>query len=521
MPILGQIPSKIALFFPLVTAFLLWLSLPGGGEMWPLLFVALVPLFVVIAKGSIKEAALYGLLCGLVHFLLLIYWIVIVLGRYGGLPWFVAVLVLLLFALALSAYFSVFGVLSREFFSSFPSGVVLFLVPTLWVGIDWLRGFLFTGMPWMDLGYGLWEKTYLVQIADLVGHHGLTWLIVFANCLLVVLLLKEQTVLSVIFLLLSVVCIFGTGVFYSNSRIDKIGDVLLSEQTKHMRIGIVQGNIDQSNKWSPAQQVSTVGAYLTLSGTLLTDNPAELLVWPETALPFYPPRNSLMQPLQEMTAKHDIALLTGAPWYEVVDRKLRKINYFNSALLLNPAGQFADRYYKTHLVPFGEYVPMKRLLPFLAPIVEAVGDFSPGKIEQPLIWKDARAGVLICFESVFPELSRKWVIAGANILVNLTNDAWYGRSSAPYQSLAMSVLRAVESRRSLVRSANTGISAFISPLGRVENRSELFQPYAFSADVALYEEETFWVRCGYLFAPFCLFIGVGAMLVAVIRRRFY
>ncbi len=227
-----------------------------------------------------------------------------------------------------------------------------------------------------------------------------------------------------------------------------------------------------------------------------------------------------MQPLAEMTANHDIALLTGAPWYEIVDRRLRKVNYFNSALLLNSTGQFAGKYYKTHLVPFGEYVPLKRLLPFLAPIVEAVGDFSPGKIEQPLVWRDARAGVLICFESVFPELSRKWVMAGANVLVNLTNDAWYGKSSAPHHSLAMSVLRAVESRRSLVRSANTGISAFINPLGRVEYRSELFQPYAFAADVVLYESETFWVRYGYLFAPFCLVIGVGAVLLAVIRRRF-
>lgn len=489
--------------------------------MWPLLFVALVPVFVAIAKGSIREAGLYGLLCGFVHFLLLLYWIVIVLGRYGGLPWFFAVLALLLLALSLSVYFAVFGVLARELFCSFPSGVVLFLVPTLWVGIDWLRGILFTGMPWMDLGYGLWNNTYLVQIADLLGHHGLTWLIIFVNSMLVLLLVRKQTVSSTVFLLLSVLCIMGSSILYSSSRIDKIGDVLSSEQLKNMRVGIVQGNIDQSSKWSPLQQVSTVDNYLTLSRTLLMENPVELLVWPETALPFYPQRNSLMQPLAEITANSDIALLTGAPWYEIVDLKLRKVNYFNSALLLNPAGQFVGKYYKTHLVPFGEYVPLKRLLPFLAPVVEAVGDFSPGKIEQPLVWRDARAGVLICFESVFPELSRKWVLAGANILVNLTNDAWYGRSSAPYHSFAMSVLRAVETRRSLVRSANTGISGFINPLGRVEYRSELFQPYAFAADVALYEEETFWVRYGYLFAPLCLFIGVSAVLFAVIRRRFY
>ncbi len=247
----------------------------------------------------------------------------------------------------------------------------------------------------------------------------------------------------------------------------------------------------------------------------------EFIVWPETALPFYPQNNEYTQLLQGMTAEYDIALLTGAPWYEIIDRNARKVEFFNSALLLNPAGQFGDKYYKTHLVPFGEYVPLKNLLPFLAPLVEAAGDFSVGKIEQPLVWKDSRIGVLICFESVFPEISRKWVLAGANMLVNLTNDAWYGRSSAPHHSLAMAVFRSVETRRSLVRSANTGISAFINPLGRVESRSELFQSYGFSADVSLFEETTFWTRYGYLFGPLCFFLGVIASSVAGVRRRFH
>ncbi len=286
-------------------------------------------------------------------------------------------------------------------------------------------------------------------------------------------------------------------------------------------MGIVQGNIDQSIKWSDLQQKETVDNYLSLSRTLLSDKSVELIVWPETALPFYPQNSEYMQLLQTMTSEYDIALLTGAPWYEIIDRKARKVSFFNSALLLNPAGDFGGKYYKSHLVPFGEYVPLKKLLPFLAPIVEAAGDFSSGKIEKPLLWRDARIGILICFESVFPEISRKWVLSGANILVNLTNDAWYGRSSAPYHSLAMSVFRAVETRRSLARSANTGISAFIDPSGRVEFRSELFESYGFSTDVVLYEEITFWVRYGYLFGPLCLFLGLSGAFVARMRRRYW
>ena len=504
---------------PLLSAVLLWLSFPGGGELWPLLFVALVPLLVAIQKSSTKEAGLYGFFFGLVHFLLLLYWIIIVLGRYGGLHWFIAVLVLLLLASYLSGYFFIFGVLGRAVTAVLPGAAVLWLLPTLWVGLDWVRGILFTGMPWMDLGYGLWEKTDLIQIADLFGHHGVTWVIVFTNCLLAILLTKKQTVSSALFLLLSFLLVFGSGVIYSMERTGELSKSISDKHVKAMRVGIVQGNIDQSIKWSPLQQKSTVDSYLALSKTLLADNPPELLVWPETALPFYPPQNKSMQPLRAMTSQYDIALLTGAPWYEVIDRKARKVEFFNSALLLDSTGQFSSKYYKTHLVPFGEYVPLKKFLPFLAPVVEAVGDFTPGKIEQPLVVKDGHAGVLICFESVFPELSRKWVLAGANMLVNLTNDAWYGKSSAPYQSWAMTVYRAVETRRSVVRSANTGISGLIDPLGRIRSESELFVTWSEAFEVPLLEERTIFVQWGYLFAPVCLGLAVLIGLFGLMRPQ--
>jgi len=147
-------------------------------------------------------------------------------------------------------------------------------------------------------------------------------------------------------------------------------------------------------------------------------------------------------------------------------------------------------------------------MPFISPLVEAVGDFTPGVIEQPLIAGDIRAGILICYESIFPDISRAWVMSGANVLVNLTNDAWYGKSSAPYQSWAMTVFRAVESRRSVVRSANTGISGVIDPLGRILNESELFVPWAQAVSVPLNMEKTLFVRGGYWFARGCAVAGI-------------
>ncbi|MBW1635752.1 MAG: apolipoprotein N-acyltransferase [Deltaproteobacteria bacterium] len=515
-----MVSAKWSLIFPLLSGVLLWLSLPGGGELWPLLFVALVPLLFLIPGSSVKEAALYGFLFGLVHFLLLLYWIVIVLGRYGGLHWSVAALALLLLAIYLGSYYLIFALAARCIFPVFPAAVVLWLLPALWVGLDWLRGILFTGMPWMDLGYGLWQQTGLIQIADLFGHHGLTWLIVFSNCLAVILLTKKQSPAGAVALLLSSLFVYGGAAVYSRVRVGEVSRALSATGLKTVRVGIVQGNIDQSIKWSPPQQRSTVERYLTLSEQLLTDNPPQLLVWPETALPFYPRKNKNMGLLRDALSRYQTALLTGAPWYEIIDLNgQKKIEFFNSALLLESDGRIGGKYYKNHLVPFGEYIPLKKFLPFLAPVVEAVGDFSPGSIERPLIAGDGRLGVLICFESVFPNLSRQWILAGANMLVNLTNDAWYGKSSAPHQSLAMSVFRAVETRRSLVRSANTGISAFISPLGRVESSSLLFQPYAAAGDVVLLETETFWVRFGYLFAPLCLLAGMVGVVVAVMREK--
>jgi len=510
--------SRNSVVLAVISGLLLWLSFPGGGELWPLLFIALVPLLYGFTTGTARKAAICGFTCGLVHFLLLLYWIVIVLGKYGGLPWFVSLPALLLLAVYMSLYFLLFAVFARGVQCFFPAWLTLWLLPTLWVGLDWLRGTLFTGLPWMDLGYALFEVPILIQVADLVGHHGVTFLIVFINGLVILLVTQKRSVKSYIALLASCSILVGSAGIYSKNRLAEVNEKINAEDIAKITVGIVQGNIDQSVKWSKSHQQSTVEKYSFQTESLFGAGKPELVIWPETALPFYPPSNSQMQPLQQLVAKQDFAILTGAPWYEIVNREAREVKFFNSALLLQPDGQFGGRYFKMHLVPFGEYVPLKRFLPFLVPLVEAVGDFSPGKIENTIDWKAARAGILICFESVFPELSRQWVLAGANVLVNLTNDAWYGKSSAPYHSLAMSVLRAVETRRSVVRSANTGISAFISPAGTISERSDIFVSWAAVGEVVLLEENTVWVRYGYLFGPVCLLLGLCGAGVALARR---
>ncbi len=507
-------------FLAALTGLGLWLSFPGGGELWPLLPVALVPLLFGIAAGGVWRAALSGLTGGLCHFLPLLYWIVIVLGKYGGLAWFISLQALLLLALYMSLYFAVFGMFAQTILRSFPAAVALWLLPGLWVGLDWLRGVLFTGFPWMDLGYAFYKVPVLIQIADLIGHYGVTYLVVLINTLLFLLVRTRRSLSGSLLLVIPVCCLLGGAGIYAIKRLAEVTEQTGAAAAPRMTVGIVQGNIDQSIKWSPSQQQATVETYLTRTHTLLASSPRpSLVVWPETALPFYPPDNSHMEPLRNLVAGRDFSLLTGAPWYEIVDRKARKVKFYNSALVLAPNGNFTGKYYKSHLVPFGEYVPLKKFLPFLAPLVEAVGDFSAGEVEQPLVWKESRAGILICFESVFPEISRQWVKSGANVLVNLTNDAWYGRSSAPYHSLAMAVLRAVETRRSLVRAANTGLSAFVTPAGEIVACSGLFEQWAAAREVVLSREETIWVRYGFLFAPCCLGFSLCASITALMRQR--
>jgi apolipoprotein N-acyltransferase len=285
-------------------------------------------------------------------------------------------------------------------------------------------------------------------------------------------------------------------------------------------IGIVQGNVEQDRKWSPAERERTVRNYLDLSEALRATDAPELIVWPETALPFYPRNSELILPVLNFVRLERQPLLTGAPWYEVFeDAGSRQINYYNSAVLMQPEDRPEATYFKSHLVPFGEYVPLRRYLPFIAPLVEAAGHFTPGRIEEPLVTGRIRAGVLVCFESIFGELGRRWVDAGANVLVNVTNDAWYGRSSAPHQSWAMTIFRAVETRRSLVRSANTGISGFVDPLGRVVRQSELFVPWSAAAPVPVLEGRSPFVRGGYLFAPLSALAAALILLPGVKRTQ--
>jgi apolipoprotein N-acyltransferase len=512
------------------TALLLALAMPGRIGCWPLLFAALVPLLSVVPGLRPMRAACMGMFCGLLYNIALLYWIVIVLGKYGGLPVWVSVPGMALLALYMGSYIALFCLLlslclGRSGSVERPVLCLLTAAPVLWVGLDFLRSFLFSGFPWMDLGYGLYLQPLLIQAADLGGHHLVTFFIVLVNGLLVVLydriFSKRPMFPGTERLPVIAACIFLFCIgIYSTMRHQQA--VSTGEADNTAVISVIQGNIRQDEKWTPARKEQTVAKYITLSRRAVESRGAELVVWPETALPLYPQQDPQVAPVLDFVRNKQVFLLTGAPYFILKTDKNagpKPIDYFNSGLLIDSRAQLVGRYDKQHLVPYGEYVPLRKYLPFLEPLVVSVGDFTAGASFQPLKAGKIRAGVLICFESIFPEIARKEVLAGSNLLVNITNDAWYGRSSAPYQSLAMSVFRAVETKRSLVRAANTGISGFISPGGDILSRSSLFEPAALTETVGLFAAQTVFTRYGHWFAPLCLILILPLLFVCRQRQR--
>jgi len=523
--------NKIAtLAAPAASALLLALAMPGLTGWWPLLFVALMPLLWAAQRlPDAGRSGCMGMFFGLLFHLSLFYWINGVMERYGGLHSAAACCVLLLLAVCMAAYTGMFCAIFNRLTSRPESGrglsvTILLTAPAAWVGMDVARGWLFTGLPWMDLGYGLSGQPLLIQTADLGGHHLITFFIVQINALLLWLLEqlrsfrtartpKRQYLLAA----LACLCLYCAGGYSSFRYLQVASEMAAAEQAA---AAVVQGNIEQSLKWSPAQKTATVDRYLALTEQIFQQGlQADLVVWPETALPFYPHRDQLMNRVRDFVQEKKIHLITGAPFFTVAvepDKTeaagLRPIDYFNSAILVDRSGKMAGRYNKQHLVPFGEYVPLREYLWFVRPLVELLGDFTPGSSSEPLAAERIKAGVLICFESIFPEIARKTTEEGANLLVNLTNDAWYGPSSAPHHSWAMTVMRAVENRRSLLRAANTGISGIIEPTGAVKIQSGLFDEEVLTdSSIPLLTEQTFFVRIGHWFGSCCL--GLTGLLL--------
>jgi apolipoprotein N-acyltransferase len=463
---------------------------------------ALVPLIYLAARNKPPACFTLGWLAGLFHGLSLLYWITYVVNRYGNLPLPVSLGICFL----LVAYLAIFPGLFCAGLSWLRHRGLPWLLaaPFLWVTLELGKSRLLTGFPWENLGYSQYSWLPAIQMAEITGVFGISFVLVLSNVLLFILIFpanRQRKTLTRLYPLLLLVTLVSLVVGYGSWRLVKLEDY----RGPSFKIALVQGNIAQDTKWDPAFQQTTLEKYDRLTKEVAKHQP-QLVIWPETATPFYfladrKNTETLFRQVREM----QIPLLFGSPAYR---RKGELLRFYNRAYLLDGYGMLSGYYDKIHLVPFGEYVPWKGLLFFVDKLVQAAGDFASGEQAVVLDMMPAKIGVLICYEAIFPELSRDLVNAGANLLVNITNDAWFGRSSAPYQHLSMAVLRSVENRVPMARCANTGISGFIDSRGRITQVTRLFEDATMLGTIQLGEGKTLYTRYGDWFAWACLVVSV-------------
>ena len=498
----------IKVAYSVLSGLLLTLSFPVAGFHW-LAWIALVPLVFSSRNLPFNSSFKLGFIAGLAHYLTLLYWLVGTMRTYGNLPLYLSLPVLFLLAAYLALYIGFFlGILSG---ASKKPIAALAIAPVLWVTLEYIRSLLFSGFPWELAGYSQYKNLIMIQISDITGVYGVSFLIVVCNMTALVTLLwltKKKWHGQIISgkiaaaALTALALTAGLTFCYGKQRLITVRKTISVAPTH--TITIVQGNIEQGVKWNPAYQVSSVQKYLNLSSRARTAKP-DLIVWPETAAPFYFLYNKKLSDLLKNGINNFKSnFLIGAPSFII--KKEKVIDYFNSAYLLSPDGKVHGKYNKAHLVPFGEYIPLKRFLPFVGKMVEGIGDFVPGQKGSVIRQGKLGLGVLICYEVIFTDLARAMAKNNADLLINITNDAWYGRSSAPYQHFSMGVFRAVENRRSLIRSANTGISGFIDPTGRITDQTDIFKEAVITRSVPLMSQKTIYTRFGDWFAITCIII---------------
>jgi len=486
------------LFYCLLTAFLLAASFPTFNFSF-LAWLGFIPLLSAVENKSKTQAFCLSYFCGFLFFIFILYWLI-----------HVTLVGLIILCLYLAFYFAFFGYFFsgvRQRYSNFGIPVIIFL-SCLWVILEYLRSHLLTGFPWTLLGYSQYQNIGLIQFVDITGSWGASFLVIFVNlCLYQVIKsfthkkMKSASSIAIV-LLLMFAAIYGYG-SYSLNKYSKVKNHIL-------KVSLIQGNILQEEKWLSSSRDMIKKSYLDLSLEAAKDLP-DMIIWPETSYPEYilkEDRESIL-PMLNTEARIATPLLFGSVFQE-------DDNYFNSAILLDKTLTEPQIYKKIHLVPFGEYFPLRKIFFFLEPFVP-IGDFSCGKEFTVLTVRNKKNnpvnfGVLICFEDTIAEFSRKFVQKGAEFLVNITNDAWFKKSSSPYQHMQASVFRAVENRVYVLRAANTGVSCVIDSCGRIVKRlggvkgKDIFVKGSIASEV--YEKEdrspSFYVRFGDLFILLCI-----------------
>jgi apolipoprotein N-acyltransferase len=499
----------------LTSGALLVLSFPKFGHP-AFAWVALVPLLIALSgwhTGAAPVAAVngqpdrrafvLGLLTGLVYFVGTLYWTATVLRTFGGLATPVAALAMLLLSAYLALYPALTALATARMLRRL-GGSGIYVFPAAWVATEFVRGWLFGGFPWVPLGNTQVTVLPVAQLASVLGVYGLSALVAFVNASLAFALLSRGRA-RVVSMAMAAVVLFGAAVWGAA----RIADGSLARAGTPLRIGLIQGNIAQEDKWNPNEARRIFTTYLAMTRNAVSRG-AEFVVWPESSTPFMfeeDPANA--QALRDLAREVGVPILFGS---DQVERTGGSVRLFNSAFMLTPAGETAAVYRKMHLVPFGEYIPFKNLLYFVSPLVERFADFAPGASMVMLPVGTHVANTAICYEVVYPSLIRDAVLRGSQLLTTITNDGWYGSSSAPYQHFAMASMRAIEQGRYLARAANTGISGVVDPYGRIVRQSGIFEQVALVEEARVLTERTIYASLGDLVAYVALALTAAVFL---------
>lgn len=509
-------------------------------NLYPLAWIALIPLHLIVESVSPKRAFWLGWLSGTMAFCGIMAWVVTAMHVYGKVPLLPSYGVLVLFAWYLGSYTALYAWGVARLAAARPHWLWI-AAPAWWAALELARTYFFTGIPWALLAYSQGEWPTIMQMVDVTGSYGLSFLIVLGNLGALALVRRiawPHTVSPQWWVPTVGAAAALGGAWMYGSTILAAAPPLNAEEsrtaTPSITIGLVQANIDQASKWDERFRAETVSRYVRL--TKAAAPRVDLVLWPEAATPFvYELEPAYQRVIAELVYEIDAPLLFGSP---AVRRYPDGRPYLlNSAYLLSSLGKVSGRYDKQHLVPFGEYIPLHHsLLWFLDKLVEGIGDFESGtkatvlpvpqriprpseKPGRPEPQAGGQFGVPICYEIIFPDLVRQFVLDGADFLTTITNDAWFGLSAAPYQHFGMVQFRAVENRRAFARAANTGISGFIDPYGRVISASPLFQEAALTGTIPRRHDLTFYTRYGDVFAYACVILAALCLIMSRSQAR--
>ena len=462
------------------------------------------------------RAFLLGLVAGIVYFVGTVYWTSTVVATYGQLATPVAVFAMLLLSTYLALYPAIAALIINHLMSRGGARALL-LAPAAWVATEFLRGYLFGGFPWVPLGNSQVGVLPVAQLASMLGVYGLSALVAFVNAAIAYALVTtgrtRLVTVAVVVVTLGSTAAWGTW---------RIADASLTREGTPIRVGLVQGNIEQSLKWRPDQARTIFTTYIAMTRDVVRRG-AQYVIWPESSTPFSFESDPVGErAMRDLAREVGVPILFGSDQTVIVppppESRTVAETHYNAAFQLAPDGTTSAVYRKIHLVPFGEFVPMADTLSFFPPLVQTLAGFAPFTAGEAMVMLPVGrhiASTAICYEVVYPSLVRQAVTGGSELLTTITNDAWYGHSSAPFQHFAMASMRAIEHGRYMARAANTGISGVVDPYGRVVAQSAIFEQVGLVEEVRFLTGRTVYTAIGDVVA----FVAIALVVIALVFMR--